>query len=641
MNMVYRLLCVCCLLCVSWVNTKGQSLLSDDQLREVPQLQEAHHQPLAGRSAGADTLAFSASQPFFDDFSGSSLLPDSSKWMLRGSMAYPLISRHLAVRPPSKGVATFDGADSQGHAYVQISLSAGRADVLRTHCIDLSGLSPANQVALSFFLQPEGLGNQPDNRPPGNVDEFKVFFADNTDPGNNQDNLREVLSVTGGPLREFRQYFIPLTDPAFFHKGFYIQFESHGSLNGYLDHWHLDYVYLAANRTTADTAYHDVSALYAQNSPLAPYSAIPFRQYQQGSFMQPFQVYVSNLDRQLVAPALAASIQDPVGQTPFQGTFQQALSLNLSPYTRSPIDFENPFSEQPILNNAALQLDLEVELGDEVPQNDVVHERFRLDSVFAYDDGEADAAFGLNKSRGFGVQYDLTRPDTLVAVWISFVPTVNCRTTDCGSLVYMQNEAFRLTLWNKPHPDSTQYKQISGSRVRYGDSINHFVRYALDIPQPVSGRFWVGVQQLTSLPIGVGFDRTYPNDAFMYWDSSGVWTPLRLGGSLMIRAELQNGRDLSTAVTPAADPLRIHAFPNPNRGSMLHLQYQGKTQWRSYRLSLFAPDGRMLWQDSFEGKPASIALPAHLSAGLYLLRHEVSLASGNTLYLHEKLLIQP
>ena len=73
-------------------------------------------------------------------------------------------------------------------------------------------------------------------------------------------------------------------------------FESTGALYGDLDNWHLDYVYMAPNRADNDTVFNDVSVLYLDESPIAPYTAIPFEQYKTADFMKPVKAWVSNLN---------------------------------------------------------------------------------------------------------------------------------------------------------------------------------------------------------------------------------------------------------------------------------------------------------------------------------------------------------
>lgn len=636
---------IACLLLFCISKMEAQQLISDDHLTHIPVYSppfSSQHNSYLSRSIAADTLIFSANQPFFDDFSSGSSIPDSSKWCLRGSEKYPIISKRMAVRPPSQGVATFDGVNSKGQAYVQESLAAGEADALRTHCIDLSGFNASDNIKLSFFLQPQGLGNAPDNIAPGNVDEFNVYLADSRDPGSSgRDNLRKVFSIPGTPLKEFRQYVIPIDNPAYFHSGFYILFENKGALYGYLDQWHLDYVYMAPNRSNADTTYNDVSTLYLESSPLSPYTAIPFEQYKGGNFMQPFQAIVSNLDGRSVSAAVDAQIIEGLSQTGFPTGNRLVEAVNLSPFARNTISFDGgQFLDQNILNNASYQLDLDIESGDARPQNDKIREIFRIDSVYAYDDGEADASFGLNKSRGFGVRFDLEKPDSLVAIWMSFVPTLNCRTNDCGGVEYMENIAFRLTIWKNEHPDSTMYRQISGSRVRYGDSLNHFERFPLDIIQGVPQRFWIGIQQLSSRPIGVGYDLSYNNDAYTYWDSAGHWVNASFGGSLMIRAEMKNGRDLSTAIFPVQQTdVSANIYPNPLNGRNLTVQFSDQANFKSHKLSLWNLQGQQVYSSPILYQGQMLRLPATLSSGIFLVKHEFDLKNGRKKIQTDKLLI--
>ena len=51
--------------------------------------------------------------PFFDDFSTSSLYPDSSKWL--NNQVY--VNNHFPVYPPTLNVATFDVLNAEGRPY--------------------------------------------------------------------------------------------------------------------------------------------------------------------------------------------------------------------------------------------------------------------------------------------------------------------------------------------------------------------------------------------------------------------------------------------------------------------------------------------------------------------------------------------
>jgi hypothetical protein len=107
----------------------------------------------------ARTQATLLKLPFFDDFSTAAKVPHDSLWLNGGVR----VNNQFAVNAPSKGVATFDGLKANGQPWdfnpntIQLLV-----DTLTSQPIDLSGLSPASNVVLSFFWQAGGLGEAPD-----------------------------------------------------------------------------------------------------------------------------------------------------------------------------------------------------------------------------------------------------------------------------------------------------------------------------------------------------------------------------------------------------------------------------------------------------------------------------------------------
>ena len=87
--------------------------------------------------------------PFFDDFAYNSKVPDPAKCVDKNVF----INQTMAVDPPSIGVATFDGLNSNGTPY---GGGFSRADYLTSNYIDLSGITTSDSVYLSYFLQAKG-----------------------------------------------------------------------------------------------------------------------------------------------------------------------------------------------------------------------------------------------------------------------------------------------------------------------------------------------------------------------------------------------------------------------------------------------------------------------------------------------------
>ncbi|MEZ4826599.1 MAG: hypothetical protein R3C61_09950 [Bacteroidia bacterium] len=590
--------------------------------------------PPSGQRGGTpDTLPISPGSPFFDDFAYPSVYPDTNRWFSApGDLTTPLITRNKALNPPTRGAATFDGANKTGEVYNPANIASGVSDRLLSHYIDLSPWTVSSQAKLSFFLQPAGTGEKPEA-----TDSFFVYFRTTLPP---PDDFKKVLAVGGGASTPFRQYIIPLDDPGYFHTGFQLLFQTVGSQNGALDVWHLDYVLLGLNRPGNDTTYNDRSPVSLVTSILHPYAAIPIQHFQGNT--QAFAALTGNLDAQSRNETITARLTSPVGGNNIN--FTQAQTTALPPYAVAQQNFP-AFGAAPLNGISGLELTLTTpDAGDLRPENNTLIETFRIDSIFAYDDGEADASFGLNQALGFGVKFTLPQPDSLSAVWIHFEPTVNYNAVT-GKATYMKDKSFRLAVWKDAHPDSLILQQIGGMKVAYGNTPNHFQRYALSSPLQVPQTFWVGVQQIDTEPLGVGFDYSYDNDAFVYWDSLGHWINTRLGGSLMIRAEMYNtAQVLPTPVEKVIPSRAVRLYPNPFYGGIAGVKTAGFPEGTAYSAEIWNLRGQKLQTINY-GKMTSpdmeIALEAALPEGLLVWKHIFILPGGETRYFTEKLLILP
>ncbi len=584
-----------------WQNAQAQVVITQDA--DWPYRSSAVL-PSGLRALNPDTLPFSATQPFFDDFSQSSPRPDSTKWFLADiDFRYPLVTQQGAVRPPSVGALQFDGVRNTGGPYSTV-LSAGFCDQLSSHYIDLRNFGPADNLRLTFFLQPQGNGDSPEN-----TDSFRVFFRRPTD-------TLKVFTRGGSTLTGFQQVSIPLNDPGFFHARFQLIFENYGSQNGLLDHWFLDYVLLAPNRSQADTSYQDLAFSSLQESPATPYTGLPF--WLAGD-LAPFydtEVAIRNFRNQSASPQITSTLSDPAGNNPFSGTLQH-LSNPTVPASGTTVTQVSPFTDQNFIQPGIYRWQsILAASGDQRPQNDTLRFDLPVDSLLAYDDGTAEAGFGLNRDWGYGMEFNLEREDSITAVWICFAPTINLR---LGSPVYMENENFRIVFWKEPHPDSVITK-VAGIKVKYGSAPNTFIRYPFLSKVKVPSRFWVGVQQFNDLPLGVGFDKSFDNRTLVFYDSSGTWTNPSLKGTLMIRPEIYRpvplvGNELLLQESQGMvypNPVSIHAgYVNWQPNSLLPQPVSW--QWTDAL-------GRMVGQGMQEYQSSNkLPLPQGASPGLYFL----------------------
>lgn len=106
--------------------------------------------------------------PFYDDFSGSNIYPDTSLW----TDNYAYINAQYPYYPIDYGVATLDILDESGNIYSYASTFPFLADHLTSRPMKLDSvfdqglgsmrqLTPADSVYLSFYYQPQGRGDIP------------------------------------------------------------------------------------------------------------------------------------------------------------------------------------------------------------------------------------------------------------------------------------------------------------------------------------------------------------------------------------------------------------------------------------------------------------------------------------------------
>jgi hypothetical protein len=97
------------------------------------------------------------SLPFFDDFSGHSIFPDTKKWIDN----FVFINNTYSDRQITAGIATFDIIDNSGKMYTTANSTGFEADHLTSQPINLK-YSPSDNVFLSFFYQTGGLADPPE-----------------------------------------------------------------------------------------------------------------------------------------------------------------------------------------------------------------------------------------------------------------------------------------------------------------------------------------------------------------------------------------------------------------------------------------------------------------------------------------------
>jgi hypothetical protein len=235
--------------------------------------------------------------PFFDDFSRGGSRPGSSHW-LKGSDVY--INARYPINPVTLGVATFDALTAKGELHAGASTFPFGADTLTSRPIDVN-YPHDTTIYLSFWVQPQGHGNQPETR-----DSLILEFFDSIDStwvsiwsasanfGSNMLNeyfhLRDVRKETPSDSlnKQFFNVHIPIRTLRFLSRSFQFRFRNIASLaenpqvpglRANSDHWHLDLVYLDRQRNFADTLLDDVAIYEPIGSVLNNYEQIPWRHF--------------------------------------------------------------------------------------------------------------------------------------------------------------------------------------------------------------------------------------------------------------------------------------------------------------------------------------------------------------------------
>ncbi len=104
--------------------------------------------------------------PFFEDFSKSKVNTNNLIWPENAVF----VNADFPFLPPNRQAATFDVLDSQGKVYENASTRPFIADVLESALIRLDSvfepeqknLTPADSVYFSFYYQPQGRGDKPE-----------------------------------------------------------------------------------------------------------------------------------------------------------------------------------------------------------------------------------------------------------------------------------------------------------------------------------------------------------------------------------------------------------------------------------------------------------------------------------------------
>ncbi len=511
--------------------------------------------------------------PFWEDFSSSSLIPDSTLWLYGINVN---VNPGRGLRPPSLQVATFDGTDVNGVPYSTID-ERGPADSLVSQPINLGSidLGLRNTLYFSFFWQKRGLGEIPEK-----VDSIRLQFKDNSGQWITQ------WSAVGGDTSQtvsFKQELVQVPPGPFQHAGFQFRFQSFGKLTGGYDNWHIDYILLRTRRDDQDYYVRDRTLSTPPTSIFKDFSAIPFEHYceRAGSFADSTTVEGFSLEPPVGFPAsirFGAQIFnasngaqiDEMNNTSEDGLLfngQKFITLQANGIDTSALiaakseEGVEIVAQFFIRSKDSLLFDYINTSGDSVffdnvdlTVNDTASARISLGRHYAYDDGSAETGAGVNRINGkLAYLYALPVQDTLTAVDIYFPNTESDQA----------NESVRLSIWTRLGDD----EQLIHSQtlfIELSDTLDEFTNFPLSKALLVKDSLFIGIQQLGEKSIVIGLDKNGDSGDKMYFNTAGVWEAnTSISGNLMLRPIFGSTDDVITGLPEPAPEAKMVLYPNP------------------------------------------------------------------------------
>lgn len=485
----------------------------------------------------------SLSLPFIDDFSYDSNIVSSDLWQY--STVY--VNRTYPINPPTIGVITFDGLDENGFARDFSSNSSEPSDTLLSKKIDLSSVSSAYFL---FFFQAKGLGDAPEP-----LDKLILEFKN--------DSLQwETVWISEDTiLEDFTKVIKVINQNRFLFDEFQFRFVNYATVSGNFDHWHVDYIKIDELQSVADTLQlNDASFVYSSPSFLKRYQEMPWSHFlnnEADELKDSIDILLRNND--------AASNIDYQFNVFNNGN--QVYHYPLIGVSRNVtvLDYDQvgnfSFTDPPILLQSNIFTSFEIDsasflveniLGTNSSDNKLNDTLFYVQnfhSHFAYDDGTAESAYGINVSGAqIAYEFKLNRPDTLRAIQMYFPQMLDS----------VNDIPFKLTVWDDL--SSTGNILYQQEVFPYHTQNGNYYTYLIDEPFKLVGTFYVGWEQSTEDLLNIGLDKNNVSNSYMFYNIGSGWNQSSYLGSWMIRPVLSM-KPIVSSVDYVSFDTKI--YPNP------------------------------------------------------------------------------
>ena len=454
--------------------------------------------------------------PFFDDFSYNSAVPSIYLWQ----QSSVFVNRTYPINPVTVGVATFDGLDEDGLARdFSQSIPSAPSDTLLSQEIDLSAVDTAYMM---FYFQGKGIGDTPDSN-----DFLVLEFL------NNYFIWEQIWFSKGQVMNEFEKVIEIINEPKFLHNAFQFRFRNYATISGNFDHWHIDYVKLDEFLNPNDIIkLNDVAFVYAAPSFLKRYEQMPWTHFKNNELAEMndtasiflrnnaadntvfYQYNIFENDILIAHFPNGISLGHDVFDYDSIGNYDVSPTINSSIFT-SLFSDSVTFKVQHIIGTGL----------NDYKWNDTLCYFQQFNSGFAYDDGSAESAYGINTNGAkLAYQFKLNRPDTLRAIEMYFPQMLDS----------VNHIPFYLTVWdnNGGQPGSILHQQeVYPNHTENGE----FHYYYLDSIFQMIGTFYVGWEQTTGDLLNIGLDKNKSVNQFMFYNIGSGWNNSSYPGAWMIR----------------------------------------------------------------------------------------------------------
>ncbi len=426
----------------------------------------------------------------------------------------------------------------------------------------------------------------------------------------------------------FKDVIIPITDTNWFRDDFQFRFVNYGSISSInswqsnTDHWHIDVVRLDHSRTVNDLYEREVRFIEPPTSFIKDYSTMPYQHYAGDVTKyrrESLPIYVHNNDSLTHNLVYNYYVLNENGDTlePFlMDDLYQALEprkdLNVFEY--------QPFLEPPIKyfftsaseDTADFWISHVVRDADQLQTGDTVVYNQQFRNYFSYDDGTAEAGYGLSPlGAQLAIQFRTEVPDTLRGLQVYFNKTFS----------NYNNRPFHIGVWsdNDGQPGNLLYKE-ENVRPQFYDGLNRFYNIVFEEYVKLGVQvFYVGWIQTSNHNLNVGYDRNINSQSKNFFNVDGTWQTSLFEGSIMIRPIVGKAlNELQVEYKSQAEDLLIH--PNPPGPAdevfiRLPAAEQDPASRKDLELKIFDVCGKVIYEGPYiESIPAQ-----RLRQGFYII----------------------